>query len=377
MPHQLIEGMKCSDHVAIIGGGMIGISSAYYLSSLGHTNITIYEQCSVACHSSGKAGGFLARTWCDETDLSALGRASYNLHMELKGEYPDLDYRGVDTYQVNTSQKRGGQDKECVKVPVKWVTDDHITGIKLLDSSENTAKVSPKLLCNKLLAVAQSRGVQLQLSKVLGVNKSDGVITHLVTSTDQDPVPVDIVVVAAGPWTTKFIHQHFPEYKLPSLRPQTRAHSVVLRPSTSVGSECLFQYHSTPSGTVDPEIYPVPDGTVYVCGEVDYVELPDNPLQISPDSGKCNELIIQAGHVSKCLRSAEVVAKQACYLPGSHDDIPIIGKVPGTQNVYVATGHTFWGILNGPATGKCLAELILFGESRTCDITSFRPERFL
>ena len=368
--------MKSSDHICIIGGGIIGISAAFYLSSLGHSNITIFEQCGIACHSSGKAGGFLARKWCDETDLRDLARASYDLHMDLKTEYPDLDYRCVDTYQVNTSEKLG--DKSKTQTPIKWITEDHITSTKLLDTSDHTAKVSPKLLCNKLLSVAQARGVKVNISKVVDVKKSDCRVTHLFTSNCTDYVSVDVLVVAAGPWTTKFVHKHFPEYPLAAPRPQTRAHSVVLRPNNTVGTECLFQYHtSSGRGTVDPEIYPVADGTVYVCGEVDYVDLPDNPLDIKPDSTKCDELINQAGYAAKCLSSADVVAKQACYLPGSHDDLPIIGKVPGSHNVWIATGHTFWGILNGPATGKCLAELILSGESKTCDVEPFSPDRFL
>ncbi|KAL5259637.1 hypothetical protein ACHWQZ_G009925 [Mnemiopsis leidyi] len=367
--------MKSSDHIGIIGGGIIGISTAFYLSGLGHDNITIFEQCGIACHSSGKAGGFLARKWCDETDLRGLARASYALHMELKSEFPDLDYRCVDTFQVNTSERRS--DKSDTQTPIKWVAEDHVTATKLLDTSDHTAKVSPKLLCNKLISVAKSRGVKVSISKVVDVKKSDGHVTHLLLSNDSEYVPVDILIVAAGPWTTKFIHQHFPEYQLPAPRAQTRAHSVVLRPRSSVGTECLFQYHTTTSGTVDPEIYPVADGTVYVCGEVDYVELPDNPLDIKPDSAKCDDLISQAGYAANCLSEAEVVTKQACYLPGSHDDLPIIGRVPESRNVWMATGHTFWGILNGPATGKCLAELILFGKSKTCDVAPFSPDRFL
>ena len=140
----------------------------------------------------------------------------------------------------------------------------------------------------------------------------------------------------------------------------------------------MYLYHTSSSGTVDPEIYPEKDGsTVFVCGEQDYTELPDDPQEIQPDISKCNNLITQAGYASTRLSNAEVLVAQAAYLPGSPDNLPIIGKVPGSQNVYIATGHFDWGILNGPATGKCLAELILYGETKTCDISPLRPDRFL
>jgi hypothetical protein len=42
---------------------------------------------------------------------------------------------------------------------------------------------------------------------------------------------------------------------------------------------------------------------------------------------------------------------------------------------YCATGHSCWGILNGPATGKALAELITDGEVSCLDLRPFAPMR--
>ena len=41
----------------------------------------------------------------------------------------------------------------------------------------------------------------------------------------------------------------------------------------------------------------------------------------------------------------------------------------------MATGHNVWGILNAPATGEALAELIADGASRSTDLTPFDPIR--
>jgi glycine/D-amino acid oxidase-like deaminating enzyme len=48
--------------------------------------------------------------------------------------------------------------------------------------------------------------------------------------------------------------------------------------------------------------------------------------------------------------------------------------VPDVPNAYVATGHSVWGILNAPATGEAMAELILDGAA-TLDLTRFHPGR--
>jgi glycine/D-amino acid oxidase-like deaminating enzyme len=45
--------------------------------------------------------------------------------------------------------------------------------------------------------------------------------------------------------------------------------------------------------------------------------------------------------------------------------------VPGVAGAFVATGHGAWGMLNAPATGQVLSELILDGAPNLLDITKF------
>jgi glycine/D-amino acid oxidase-like deaminating enzyme len=53
----------------------------------------------------------------------------------------------------------------------------------------------------------------------------------------------------------------------------------------------------------------------------------------------------------------------------------LIGKAPRSDGIYVATGHNVWGILNAPATGEALAELITDGVTRSVDLAPFAPTR--
>ena len=66
-------------HVAICGGGVIGAATAYFLAEPG-VEATMVECCSIAAAASGKAGGFLARDWCDDNAMGPLARASFELH---------------------------------------------------------------------------------------------------------------------------------------------------------------------------------------------------------------------------------------------------------------------------------------------------------
>ena len=61
--------------------------------------------------------------------------------------------------------------------------------------------------------------------------------------------------------------------------------------------------------------------------------------------------------------------------PMTEDGLPIIGKVPQLDGAYVATGHNVWGVLNAPATGEALAEMIDDSVARTIDLTPLDPIR--
>jgi glycine/D-amino acid oxidase-like deaminating enzyme len=73
--------------------------------------------------------------------------------------------------------------------------------------------------------------------------------------------------------------------------------------------------------------------------------------------------------------AAPIKARQACFRPVTEDGLSIIGAVPGVDGAYVATGHSVWGMLNAPATGEAMSELILDGAARHVDLTPFAPRR--
>jgi glycine/D-amino acid oxidase-like deaminating enzyme len=87
------------------------------------------------------------------------------------------------------------------------------------------------------------------------------------------------------------------------------------------------------------------------------------------------ELRRAAGIHSSALRDAELVASAACARPLTVDGVPLIGPVPDAPGVYLATGHASWGILNAPASGRMVAEMILDGESTSLDATPFAVTR--
>jgi D-amino-acid dehydrogenase len=61
--------------------------------------------------------------------------------------------------------------------------------------------------------------------------------------------------------------------------------------------------------------------------------------------------------------------------PCSPDGLPYIGRVEGFDNITIATGHGMMGVSLGPATGKLISEVIK-GKSTSMDIQAFNPSRF-
>jgi glycine/D-amino acid oxidase-like deaminating enzyme len=70
-----------------------------------------------------------------------------------------------------------------------------------------------------------------------------------------------------------------------------------------------------------------------------------------------------------------MVTRSSCYRPLTVDGVPLIGPVPEVPGAYLATAHASWGILNGPATGRMISEMILDGRSHSLDPAPYAPGR--
>jgi glycine/D-amino acid oxidase-like deaminating enzyme len=155
-----------------------------------------------------------------------------------------------------------------------------------------------------------------------------------------------------------------------------KGHSLVFKTGMAVPGEAVFLEYRERSGTVlAPELFPRTDGTTYVCAISSEELLPLDPARVTPEPAAIERLEAICRAISPVLASAPIIARQACYRPIVPDGLPLIGPVPGIAGAYVATGHSVWGILNAPATGEAMAELIVDGSARTINLEPFNPAR--
>ena len=98
----------------------------------------------------------------------------------------------------------------------------------------------------------------------------------------------------------------------------------------------------------------VQQGT-YRCGQRKYLGA---PVQLLPE-----------------LAHATLIKHTACLRPITPDYMPIVGRAPGWDNVYLATGAGKKGILLSPGIGKATADLLTEGVTDV-PLDGCGPERF-
>ncbi|CAG8729492.1 7574_t:CDS:2 [Cetraspora pellucida] len=371
---------EAGQRVVILGGGVVGSSIAYHITLLNkdpNLKVTVVEQTAIGCAASGKAGGFLSYDWCDKGPLQDLARKSFKLHAELaktlngKKRY---DYRVVDTLEVTASTK-------AVSVkppPTDWLKPGVITKYKSIGTTQTTAQLHPYKFTKTLIEEAEARGAEVRIASAQGLEFDKYKVSGVRLSTDET-IPADVIIIAMGPWSGEALSwlakKSGRAFQLPNVSGQ-RAHSIVIRPSVEISAHVCFVTLNLGRRFSQPEIYPRPNGEVYVSGECDESPLPATANDYIPNPTAIKNLKNNINTLSPdILGNATVLHEQCCYMPISDDDKPLIGKVPWLDGVYLATGHSVWGILNSSGTGRVIAEMVLEGQAKFADVRALAPMR--
>lgn len=344
------------------------------------------EQCGIACAASGKSGGFLAKDWCDSSPVKRLARPSFEMHRQFATSLShDIGYRPLQSYSVSLVSRQSSKasyQKRAKSIPrdLEWLDGQAIMvhSGRRIGTTETNAQVLPHKLTHALFDKANALcGSDVTLGCVEQVQRAnDGTwdLSVRPSSGDMTSMKCDVLVLAMGPWSINA------KTWFPSLPPIMAHKAVSLVVKAKVPATALFTEYVNARGELrEPEAYPRAD-EVYLCQSAVPEVLPDDPMQIDVDEKDAEDLREFARSLSTDLENAledsgNVIA-QSCNLPTSPDGIPVIGAIPETDNTaFIATGHSCWGVLNSPATGKAIAETIVNGSS-SIDISPFSPSRF-
>jgi len=387
------QGLPKTSKVCILGGGLQGCASAYYLKQRGFEDVTIVERTKIAAAASGKGGGFLARGW-GSGPTRALHERSFDLHAQLAEDLNLESYRRIKTLQVTGEvglrawpPKDKGFPPKSPDAPA-WL-DDEDTSARMMDP--DTAQVVPGELCEALFAQS---GAKLVLGAARGMETSaaagevacTGV--RVETADGLTTVPCDAVVVAMGAWSVLLEDWLGDEVGVSVPLEGVYSSSIVYEGDPGVAADPCALFCAEDSNNCHLEVYPRVDGSVYMCGigGSDYVrgarlreggDLQDATLMKANPDRVAAAMASFSGMVPFA-RGKQPQIQQACMRPCAPDALPVLGHVPGTTNVISAYGHNCWGILWAPVTGLLISELI--GDGKVSAIPSldpFTPGRFM
>ncbi len=366
--------------VVVVGAGVMGCGTAYWLSKEGY-KVLVLEKEAIACGASGMSAAMLEAVGHGARDplkdpLSALARASFELHRELSRILPeesgiDIGYRenptihpafsSEDVQRLKPQAIELGQYDPGVRWAEGkdlWELEPRLNRAVLGAVVAYQGQVLPYRFVLALARAAERRGMEIRHAEVIGLEHHAGRVTA-VRLANGTSIPTERVVLAMGPWSqyaAPWLGLKIPVYPVRGQLLGLRVPDPQLRASLFYGG--MYVVHKadglTWAGTTEEH-------------ESGFVNHP------TPES---RPIIMEAAlRLAPSLEEAEVVSHVSGLRPGSGDGLPLIGPVPGWEGVYMVTGHFRSGMLLSAISTRIIADLIVKGES-SFPIQSFDPGRF-
>ncbi|KAK6543325.1 hypothetical protein TWF694_000078 [Orbilia ellipsospora] len=341
---------SASHHIVIVGAGIIGLSTAFYLSSSQNQSVSPHQITLLdtsptlfAC-ASGRAGGFLAKDWFAPAS-AALGELSFRLHRQLadandgrrrwgytqstslslasktnsETEERQRRRRGDDwlregmsrveaSYSSLSDTKDVDVDDRNVLVP-SWLNCEG-GEVELSSSRETTAQLDPHDLCEFLLEAVTQRGVKvrypvtpLRTVRTAGGDLEGVVITTQSGLTGEETLPCSHILISAGPWSDRVFQRLFPTstYRLPIS--SLAGHSIIIRSPFHQPQhenfddedrrlDCHAVFADIEGCSWHPEVFSRVNGDIYVAGlNASDIVLPEIATDVKEQRPDIAELI--------------------------------------------------------------------------------------
>jgi glycine oxidase len=364
--------------VVIIGGGVIGSAIAYYLSKAG-VQVIVAEREQVAAEASSAAAGLLAPlgNFTGPGALTDLLLASWSLYPTLIPELEEASGVHVEYYRPGALHTASSAEEVASlrKQLAIWESLGQQVGLLTADGAHmlepllgqnveaaiytpQESSIKPALMTRAYAEAARRQGAQFyERTEIIDIQHSNSRATTVQTLSGE-MIVCNHVVIATGAWSARF--SSLLNFTLP-VSPM-RGQILALKQPASPLQHILF----------GEEIYLVPklDSTIYVGATVE---------QAGFDKSVTAEgiawLLSSAIRLVPALASASIASIWAGLRPWSPDSQPILGKAPGWENVWLATGHSAIGFESSAISGQSIAEAIM-GQVPEI-IRPFGVERFL
>ena len=377
--------MRESADAVIIGGGVMGASTAFHLAVRGCTDVVLLERRSLAAEGTGHSGALVRQHYSQDvlTFIALRSVEIFERFEELtgyRGVFDQVGWIKLGTEEMkpamveNLARHRElGVDVqpmslEELKDAIPGINTDGI-GAVLFEPRGGYA--DPVATTRGLAEAARVRGVEIvEGVTATGIRLEHGAVSAVETDRGET-ISTPVVVDAAGPWGAEVASWVGVDIPLRI----TREQDIVLR----CDDDALMPRHPV-SNAVDRIYWRRERGEMLLAGDGHPKEVED----VDPDAydtrhdGAFEEMMTRrlAHRLPEFAARAEVVSGYASLYDVTPDWHPVLGRVTEVEGFICCTGFSGHGFKLGPYTGRLIAEEILDGEATSLDISPLRLDRF-
>jgi 4-methylaminobutanoate oxidase (formaldehyde-forming) len=374
--------------VVIVGGGIMGCSTAYHLAKLGWKDIVLLEQGRLSGGTTWHAAGLVGQLRSYQ-NLTRLIRYSTELYARLEAETGlATGWKQCGSLSVARTEERmvllrrsaamaNAQGVACEPLTPKQAGDkypimrtDDLVGAVWLPGD---GKANPADITQALARGARNGGVRLiEKARVSAIDTKDGRVTGVQTT--QGPIKSDIVVNCAGQWARQLgrtVGVTVPLYSCEHMYIVTEKMEGVARDLPVMRDPDGYIYFKEEVGGLlmggfEPEAKPwnkdvIPD-------DFEFGMLPDDwdQFQILMDNALIRVPALEKAGIKTFMNGPESFTPDLNY---------ILGEAPQLRGFFVGAGFNSMGIASSGGAGMALAEWIVAGEP-TLDLWPVDIRRF-
>lgn len=364
--------------VVIIGGGIIGVSTAYYLAKKGARNVTLIERGMLGCGATGKCAGGIRAQFSTEINLefSILSRRVFDGFEDEFGVDPEFHVIGylfvastreqMEVLEQTANMVRfAGVEIELLspaEIGRRWpalMVEDLIGG----SYTPGDGYAGPNEVLQGFARGARRLGVEIREGVEVTAIRLAGDRVEAVETSAGEKIWTPTVVNAAGPHAAQVARMAGLELPVRPLRRQVffTAPLEGLAPSLPMVIDLEYGWYARGEGR-----------GFLLAGPQDR----KSSFNESIDFEGKEWAAARAVHRIPIMERGSIARGWAGLYEISPDHHAIIGAFPELRGFFCANGFSGHGFQHSPAAGMVVAEIILEGKARSVDISPLRPERF-
>jgi sarcosine oxidase subunit beta len=367
--------------IVILGAGVMGASIAFHLAKRKAGNIIVIDKGHVGQGGSGRSSALVRMhySYPPEVQLALVSLQMFQNWRDVVGNEGDFRKTGFvrivhpgesDRLRLNVEmQRKLGVNvrlidrHELKELQPDWQVDE----VELAAYEPDSGYGDGAGVANDFLTRARELGVNY-MSKTQAVEFliENGQMRGV--RTDRGEIAAPLVVAATGPWTRPLFQKIGIDLPI-----ETEYHQVaILKNAPDMkggGCACIDSVSATYFRSDAHDKFLI--GDFYGQRPAD----PDNFPQRASDDG-LEEIIERASRRIPKLENAEVMRGVTGVYDMTPDLRPLLGEVAGITGLQICAGFSGMGFKISPAIGLAMSELLLDGQGKTVDISSFCPGRF-